>query len=65
MAETVFATLTTELVHTRAWPSGHELETVVFSFIEGFCGPRRRHGRLGNVSPDAYEKTRHESLTHS
>ncbi len=64
LAETFFATLKTELVYTRAWPSRHELEMEVFSYIEGFYNPRRRHSRLGNVSPATYEKNHHESLTH-
>ncbi|WP_413644746.1 IS3 family transposase [Micromonospora sp. RTP1Z1] len=63
LAETFLATLKTELVYTRAWPSWHELETEVFYHIEGFHNPRRRHSRLGNVSPDTYEKIHHESLT--
>jgi putative transposase len=29
---------------------------MVFSFIEGFYNPRRRHSRLGNLSPVAYEQ---------
>ncbi|WP_369751329.1 hypothetical protein [Micromonospora sp. ATCC 39149] len=36
----------------------------VFSYIEGFYNPRRRHSRLGNVSPDTYEKIHREFLTH-
>ena len=64
LAETFFATLKTELVYTRAWPSRHELEMKAFSYIEGFYNPRRRHSRLGNVSPDTYEKIHQESLTH-
>lgn len=43
----------------RAWPSRHELEMEVFSFIEGLEGlynPLRRHSRLDNLSPAAYEK---------
>ncbi|MFC4018381.1 IS3 family transposase [Micromonospora sp. GCM10011542] len=55
LAETFFATLKTELVYTHAWPSRHELGVEVFSYIEGFYNPRRRHSRLGNVSPDTYE----------
>jgi transposase InsO family protein len=47
MAETFFAALKTELIYTRAWPSRHELEMEVFSYIEGFYNPRRRHSRLG------------------
>ncbi|PWF81270.1 IS3 family transposase [Kocuria rosea] len=36
MAETIFATLTTELVHRRSWPTRHELEMKVFSYLQGF-----------------------------
>jgi len=28
----------------------------VFSFIEGFYNSSRRHSRLGNLSPAAYEQ---------
>jgi Integrase core domain len=51
MAESFFATLKTELVYRRAWPTRHEREMEVFSYIEGFYNPRRRHSRLDNLSP--------------
>jgi transposase InsO family protein len=44
------------MIYRRAWPTRHELEIEVFSFIEGFYNPLRRHSRLGNPSPAAYEK---------
>lgn len=56
MAETFFATLKTELVHRRSWPTRHELEREVFSYLEGFYNSRRRHSRLGNLSPTNYEQ---------
>ena len=56
MAESVFATLKTELIYRRSGPTRHELEMEVFSFIEGFYNPLRRHSRLGNLSPVAYEQ---------
>lgn len=56
MAESFFATLKAELIYRRAWPTRHELEMEVFSFIEGFYNPLRRHSRLGNLSPAAYER---------
>jgi transposase InsO family protein len=56
MAESFFATLKEELVYRRAWPTLHELEMEVFSFIEGFYNPLRRHSRLGNLSLNAYEQ---------
>ena len=55
MAESFFATLKEELVYRRAWPTRHALEMEVFSYIEGFYNPRRRHSRLGNLSPADYE----------
>ena len=56
MAETFFATLKTELVYRRSWPTRHELEMEVFSYLKGFYNPRRRHSRLGNLSPTDYEQ---------
>jgi hypothetical protein len=56
MAESFFATLKAELVYRRAWPTRHELEMEVFSCIEGFYNPRRRHSRLDNLSPADVEK---------
>jgi transposase InsO family protein len=43
MAESFFATLKEEMIYRRAWPTRHELEMEVFSFIEGFYNPLRRH----------------------
>jgi transposase InsO family protein len=55
MAESVFATLKTELIYRRSWPTRHELEMEVFAYLEGFYNTRRRHSRLGNLSPTDYE----------
>jgi transposase InsO family protein len=44
------------LVYRRAWPTRQELEMEVCSYIEGFYNPRRRHSRLGNLSPATYEQ---------
>jgi putative transposase len=55
MAESVFATLKTELIYRRSWPTRHDLEMEVFSYLEGFYNTRRRHSRLGNLSPTDYE----------
>jgi transposase InsO family protein len=55
MAETFFATIKTELVYRRSWPTRHELETEIFSYIEGFYNRVRRHSALGYVSPERYE----------
>jgi transposase InsO family protein len=55
VAESFFATLKKELVHRRSWPTRHELEMEVFSYLEGFYNTRRRHSRLDNLSPTDYE----------
>ena len=55
MVESVFATLKTELIYRRSWPTHHDLEMEVFSYLEGFFNTRRRHSRLGNLSPTDYE----------
>lgn len=56
MCESFFATLKEEMVYRRSWPTRHELEMEVFSYIEGFYNPVRRHSRLDNLSPIAYEQ---------
>ena len=55
MAESVFATLKTELVYRLSWPTRHQLEMEVSSYLEGFYNTRRRHSRLNNLSPNDYE----------
>lgn len=60
LAETFFATLKTELIYTRSWSTRHELESEVFSYIEGFYNPRRRHSRLNNLSPVTFEQHHHQ-----
>ncbi len=57
MAESIFATLKTELIYRRSWPTRHELEMELFSYLEGFYNTRRRHTRLGYLSPADYENT--------
>ena len=57
VAETFFATLKTELVNRRSWPSRLELQSAVFEYIEAFYNRRRRHSTLGMVSPAEYEQT--------
>jgi len=63
MAESFFATLKAELVYRRAWPTRHELEMEVFSYIEGFYNTRRRHSRLDNLSPADFENKIRQQTT--
>jgi putative transposase len=63
MVESFFASLKEELIYQRSWPTRHELEMEVFSYIEGFYNPKRRHSRLDNLSPAAYEQLLKEQMT--
>src|SRR4051794_10268044 len=63
MAESFFATLKAELIYRRARPTRHQLEMEVFSYMKGFCNPRRRHSRLHNLSPAACEQLLKEHVT--
>ena len=55
VAETFFATLKKELIYRRKWPERQELKTEVFEYIEGFYNRKRRHSRLGWISPAEFE----------
>ena len=55
VAESFFATLKKELVQRRSWPSGRELTSEVFEYIEAFYNRTRRHSTLGYLSPADYE----------
>jgi transposase InsO family protein len=50
VAETFFATLRTEVVHRRSWPTCRELASEVFEHIEAFYNRQRRHSTLGYLS---------------
>jgi hypothetical protein len=63
VAESFFATLKTELIHGRSWPSNAELRTEVFEYIEVFFNRRRRHSALGFLPPEQFETiTNHHHL---
>ena len=44
-----------ELVDRRSFRSRAEAKLAVFSFIEGWCNPHRRHSSIGYLSPVNYE----------
>lgn len=55
MAESFFATLECELLGRRRFRSQVEARMAVFSYIEAFYNPLRRHSALGYRSPIVYE----------
>jgi putative transposase len=56
LAESFFATLETELLDRHTFRSRDEARIAVFTYIEGFYNPRRRHSTLGYRSPNRYEE---------
>jgi len=53
--ESVISTIKNELVKRRGWTSRDQARLAVFSYIETFYNPRRRHSALGYHSPIEYE----------
>ena len=51
VAESFFATVKTELIHRRAWPTRKAATSAIFDYIEGWYNTRRRHSTLGYLSP--------------
>jgi putative transposase len=55
VAESFFATLKKELIHTRPWPTIDKLQTAVFEYIESYYNRRRRHSAIDYDTPIEYE----------
>ncbi len=55
MAESFFASLECELIDRRSFRTKAEARTALFTWIEGWYNPRRRHSALGYLSPIAFE----------
>jgi putative transposase len=56
MAESFFATLECELIDRRSWQTKTEARLALFTYIEGWYNPRRRHSALGQISPAEFER---------
>ena len=57
MAESFVATLKTELLHRKAWPTRDIARAAIFEYIECFYNPHRRHSSLCYTSPIEYERS--------
>jgi transposase InsO family protein len=56
VAESFFATLKTELIYRRPWPTKQEARTAIHDYIGAFYNPHRRHSSLGYLSPMDFER---------
>jgi putative transposase len=59
LAESFMATLKTELVDRRSWPTRQAARTAIYDYIEAWYNPRRRHSALGYLSPAEFERRHH------
>ena len=55
VAESFFATIKTELLDRRPWPTRAAAHKAIFNWIEDWYNTRRRHSTLDYLSPAAYE----------
>ena len=62
VAESFFATIKTELLERRPWPTRAAAHQAISSWIEGWYNTRRGRSTLGYVSPAAYEATAHTTV---
>ena len=63
MCESFFATLECELLDRKRFETRAEARMGVFSFIEGWYNPQRRHSALSYQSPVRYEREHHRRVT--
>lgn len=54
--ESFFATLKTEAVEGAHYETRQQAKTSIFSYLEGFYNPKRRHSSLGFLAPDDFER---------
>lgn len=63
MIESFFATRECELIDRTRFKDRSEARLQIFSFIDGFYNPRRRHSSLDYLSPDDYERRHRQQLS--
>ena len=56
MDEIFFATLEREVIDGRRFKSRAEARMAIFTWLEGWYNPHRRHSALGYLSPINYER---------
>jgi len=56
MAESFFASLECELIDRRVFKTKTEARLALFTWIEGWYNPCRRHSALGQRSPATFER---------
>ena len=65
MAESFFASLECELIDRKSWQTKTEARLALFTYIEAWYNPRRRHSALDYLSPVNYETKHRAAFTSS
>jgi putative transposase len=65
MAESFFASLECELIDRRSFQTKAAARVALFTYIEGWYNPRRRHLGLGRVSPIKFERSQTEEQSNA
>ena len=65
MVASFFATIKTELLDRRPWPTRQQARTAIYEYIEGRHNPRRRHSALGYQSPAENERIHRKETAHA
>jgi putative transposase len=63
--ESFISTIKNELIKRRSWTSRDQARLAVFSYIETFYNPRRRHSALRYQSPNDYENITQEAVANA
>ncbi|SDX57633.1 Integrase core domain-containing protein [Nitrosomonas oligotropha] len=61
MAESFFASLECELIDRRSWKNKTEARLAIFTWIESWYNPTRKHSGLGYLSPNNFERKLNEN----
>jgi putative transposase len=64
MAESFFATLECELIDRRSWKTKAQARLAIFTWIESWYNPMRRHSGLGQRSPNVFERSLQSQKAH-
>ena len=65
MAESFFASLECELINRRSWQTKSQARLAVFTWIESWYNPLRRHSGIGYKSPNNFEKDLYNEIIES
>jgi putative transposase len=62
MAESFFASLECELIDRRSFKTKTEARHALFTYVEGWYNPRRRHSALDYRSPANFERLHRDTI---